>query len=230
MFATISNSFIITTCTGGTRVENIKCIKLCLLCVGPSAWFQAGAAMTDIFIDTRTIGAWARQTSYSGNTLPGSSDLGLEETFPPASRFIIYLSRYLGSWTGPGLGCPLAWSQAQYPWPLQTALCGCHGDVCVGAHWSLSPRCGGAMGGMSWSLVMAAPASDTVPSPVLVSPHDARRWTPDAKNAHERERAKMRQHWNIIILQLRKPLKQTNKTKTKHDKCQNVKIEEPYSY
>ena len=150
------------------------------------------------------------------NTLPGSSDLGLEETFPPASRFIIYLSRYLGSWTGPGLGCPLAWSQAQYPWPLQTALCGCHGDVCVGAHWSLSPRCGGAMGGMSWSLVMAAPASDTVPSPVLVSPHDARRWTPDAKNAHERERAKMRQHWNIIILQLRKPLKQTNKTK--HDK------------
>ena len=52
--------------------------------------------MTDIFIDTRTIGAWARQTSYSGNTLPGSSDLGLEATttFPPASRFIIYLDTW----------------------------------------------------------------------------------------------------------------------------------------
>ena len=74
--------------------------------------------------------------------------------------------------------------------------------------------------GMSWSLViLAAPASDSVPSPVLISPHYAPRWTPDAKNAHEREwGVKMRQHWNIIILQQHcQPLnKQTNKTK--HDK------------
>ena len=141
MFATLSNSFIITTCTGGTRVENIKYIKLCLVCVGPSAWFQAGAAMTDIFIDTRTIGAWAQQTSYSGNTLPGSSDLGLglEATFPPASRFIIYLSRYLGSWTGPGWKCPLAWSQAQYPWPLRLHCAGVT-VTSVSAHTGACPR------------------------------------------------------------------------------------------
>ena len=129
--------------------------------------------MTDIFIDTPTIGAWAQQTSYSDSTLPGSSDLGLEEPSRPIHTSIyLYIAGKLDS-TGPRKSPCLIPSTVSL---VTAVLCGCHGDVCISRHWSLSPRYGGAMGGMSWSLVMvAAPASDSVPSLVLISPHYATR-------------------------------------------------------
>ena len=129
--------------------------------------------MTDIFIDTWTIGAWAQQTSYSDSTLPGSSDLGLEDRIIEAYldlSIYLYIAGKLDN-TGLRMSPCLIPSTVSL---VTAVLFGCHGDVCISRHWSLSPRCGGAMGGMSWSLViLAAPASDSVPSPVLNSPHYA---------------------------------------------------------
>ena len=119
--------------------------------------------MTDIFIDTRTIGAWAQQPADEllwqyvtrqlglgvGGTIKAYSDLSI----------YLYIAGKLDS-TGPRKSPCLIPSTVSL---VTAVLCGCHGDVCISRHWSLSPRYGGAMGGMSWSLViLAAPASDSV--------------------------------------------------------------------